>query len=302
MAHLVNPLKIFSRPEYLFRPSQIFRRFQRLFYKPSSQGVIVPLPWGGKIKVYPFECVGAGIYAYGVFDLIVPETAARLMDSGEVGVDIGANIGFVSLLMAKKALPAGKVLAFEPHPKNFETLMENKAINQPMSASLEIYPMALGAKSLAGELLLPLGFEGNTGTARLASQVEEPGVRLPIQIETLDRFTNSVEKVHFCKIDVEGMELEVLQGAEALMRRKGIRDIVYEDVGRGNKRLQRFLQGHGYELFSLHTDLLKPRLARFSERKSFRVGVEGENFLATLDPDRARKRFASFGWKALRKG
>ena len=175
-------------------------------------------------------------------------------------------------------------------------------MNQPMAASLEIYQVALGAKRLAGELLLPPGFERNAGTARLASHVEEPGVRLPIQIETLDRITNSVEKVHFCKIDVEGLELEVLQGAEALMRRKGIRDIVYEDVGGENKRLQRFLLGHGYELFSLHTNLLKPHLAGFGERRGFKVGVEGENFLATLDPDRAKKRFTSFGWKALRRG
>jgi len=262
----------------------------------------VRLPWGGKIKVCPVECVGAGIWCYGIFDLIVPEAVARLLDSGEVCADVGANIGLVSLLMAKKTGSKGAVLAFEPHPQNFSILGENKLMNILHAESLHLFKVALGSERGSGALLTPCGFSTNTGTAKLAApQDNKNAEKIPVRVETLDDAAAAFKEVHLCKIDVEGGELDVLMGAKRLIDRKGIRDILYEDVGRNNKPLHVFLTKHGYTLFSLHTDFLKPRIENWEKQKGFNLGIEGENFLATLNPERVKKRFSSLGWKALQR-
>ena len=203
--------------------------------------------------------------------------------------------------MARKVGPEGVVLAFEPHPLVFAMLEQNKAMNSLEAKSLRLFKVALGATKGSGELFAPEGFETNTGTARLAKAEEAGAGKMTVQIETLDDVAAQYKTIHLCKVDVEGGELEVFQGAERLINQGGIRDIVYEDVGRRNKQLQAFLIQRGYNLFSLHTDFLKPRLENWNAEEPFKVGIEGENFLATLDPERARKRFAALGWKALRK-
>src|SRR4051812_615162 len=96
-----NILNYLRRPEYVFRPRQVWRRFRRLGTSPQAVEKVT-LPWGAAVNVRPNENVGSGIYYYGIFDRIVPETIYRLADSNELSMEVGANIGQNCSLMAFK--------------------------------------------------------------------------------------------------------------------------------------------------------------------------------------------------------
>ena len=297
----MNPLKIFLRPEYLFRPRQILHRLKRVYQAPKPSGEIVVLPWGDSIKVFTNEIIGSGIWCYGVFDLIVGEAILRLLEKGETALDIGANIGQFSTLMARRVGLNGKVFSFEPHSDLYHELVTNCSLYINTQKTLRAHNSALGKNSGSGTLIIPKEFGGNRGTSKVGTDGPKDGDTFKIKIETLDEVCEALRSIGVCKIDVEGHEAEVLKGAARTLRQKKIRDIIYEDVGLANKELRAILIEAGYTIFSLHTDIIKPRISALAGKKRFKKGQGGENFVATLEPDRAIRRFNAVGWKTLRK-
>src|ERR1700694_2916484 len=121
---MLNPLKLLSRPEYLFRQRQMIRRLKRIG-KARPELLDVKLQWVAVVTIHTGEKIGAAIYYYGISDKVVSEAIWRLLDRSEVAVEIGANIGQNCSLMAVKTGIAGRVLAFEPHPEIFGELKRN---------------------------------------------------------------------------------------------------------------------------------------------------------------------------------
>ena len=119
-------LRIFSKPEYLLRPAQIVRRLVRSLSGHGAMEKVV-LPWGLSIRVSPNEVIGASIWKSGLFELGVSECLWRLLDAGETALDVGANIGYMTCLLARRAGVGGKVIALEPHPQIFTELDDNVA-------------------------------------------------------------------------------------------------------------------------------------------------------------------------------
>src|SRR6266487_6888965 len=115
-----------NKPEYWFRPGQLFQKllFELGRYSSKFSGR-VRLPWGIEISVNPHETTGKSLLTHGVYELAVSEFLWRLTDPGDHCLDIGANIGYVTSLLAAKAGQSGKVSSFEPHPQVFERLTEN---------------------------------------------------------------------------------------------------------------------------------------------------------------------------------
>ena len=295
----MNISKFFTRPEYLFRPKQVIRRFKRIFNPPINSDIAVPLAWGGNITVNPCETIGAGIYWYGVFDLIVAEVITRLLDKDETSLDIGANIGQFSILMAKLVGSNGSVLSFEPHPVLFKKLNHNLE-EQLKLGVVRVYNIAIGESTTEGFLLEAEGFLGNQGISRVDLNNCEEAVRHKINIEKIDNIVSN-NKIGLLKMDVEGFEEFVLRGASNLLEKKSIRDIIYEDLDIQNSKVTNVLIQSGYTIFSLHTDVLKPRISPLKKEIVFKRNQEGENFLATLDPDRAIKRMQRWGYRSLTK-
>lgn len=298
-----NPLKPFTMPEYFFRPSQLWLRMRRLLSgvvagsEPESDRVT--LPWGQTITVRPREVIGAAIWWYGIFDLIVTETIWRLLDEGETALDIGANLGQMTSLMRYRAGSGGKVFAFEPHPTLFAELSAIAEETPPGArlAQTEIHQSALSDHE--GEAFLDLGnqWEGNRGLAKVVG--EAAGSSLKIQLATLDRILPPDTKVGVCKIDVEGHESAVFKGAARVLDQRRIRDIIFEDFQPYPSPVHQLLLDHGFTLFSLHSRLWRPVLRPASRSAEFSTR-DGVNYLGTLNPERAGQRFKSSGWFVLR--
>ncbi len=132
---------------------------------------------------------------------------------GAVALDIGANVGAVSLGLAKQAGPGGRIHAFEPAPPNRERLEANLALNTGLARSVEVHPFALGDTS--GTLYWHEE-PGNPGNGWLRHSGD-----VPVPVRTLDDVVPDlgIDRLDFIKIDVEGMEEPVLRGAARTLRR-----------------------------------------------------------------------------------
>ena len=295
----VNVLNYLKRPEYVFRPRQVLNRLSRREKKVPSTAQVT-LPWGVTVRVSPGENVGSDIFYFGIFDRIVPETIYRLTDEGELAVEAGANIGQNCSLLAYRTGCGGRVMAFEPHPEIFEELKSN--VNQwpeRIRRNVQLENVALG--EIAGEAWLAegSGFDTNRGAASISNDSTAAGRRHKVALNKLDQYLPAPAKVGVCKIDVEGHEHAVLKGAQHTLERGGIRDIIFEDFNPKPSPVTEFLTQYGFTIFELHVTWLKPRLNPMNSGNAPHAGHFSSNYLATLAPERARKRFRPPGWRCL---
>ena len=280
------------KPEYLWRPSQILRR---LSFKPSNDPVPLSLPWNCAIKASTAEVIGRSIATQGVYDLPVTEAIMRLADPGDTALDVGANIGYMTLVLALSVGPRGRVLSFEPSPDVLPMLRENVSNWKSLKiAPIEIKTIALSDRDGEGRLGFPAGFDQNWGVASL--EVAEGAV--PVKLGRLDSLES--RGVGVMKVDVEGHEAAVFAGAEKLLAQKLIRDIVFEEHHAYPAGSHKILLEHGYRIFRLARSTW--RLLLLPADAPPRQAYLPSNFLATTDSSRAESRCSAPGWYALSTG
>lgn len=138
------------------------------------------------------------------------ENLLELIAEGKTVIDIGANVGNVSLEAAQKVGSHGVIHAFEPDPNNYERLMRNLELNDFHN----IIPNNLGLGHQAGEYIMATVAEGNQGMNRIVTKTGENHDLVQVQIGTLDSYVeeHQLNEVSLIKIDVEGFEFEVLKG------------------------------------------------------------------------------------------
>lgn len=260
----------------------------------------VLLPWKLPLRIRPAENIGHAVWTTGAYELVVSETFWRLLDPGETALDVGANIGYHTSILALRAGPAGRVWAFEPHPEIFGDLSGNVV---GWSADRRVAPVELRQLALSsqpGEAQLHVGgeFEQNRGTASLAHGDGAGGRCITVPLARLDDVLPLATKAGVMKVDVEGHELGVLEGAPSLFGEQRVRDLVFEEFGTLPTPVSQWLTSHGYHLFKL--------LKRWNGVKLEEPGGptpfspwEAPNYLATCAPERARARLAPSGWQCL---
>jgi FkbM family methyltransferase len=144
---------------------------------------------------------------------------ARVLQPGMIAFDVGANLGYYTLLFANRVGPAGRVVAVEPNPQTFDTLSETVLLNG-YSGMVTLIPAA--AASRPGdtvELFVPLGEPKNATIAFPANN--RPAERVTaVNTTSVDELAKDLAQVDFVKIDVEGAEHAVLEGMAATIERR----------------------------------------------------------------------------------
>jgi FkbM family methyltransferase len=288
-----------NKPYYLLRPSQVIRRIAQARRHPPDAFVTAKLPWGVEMEVLPGEVVGSSIWRTGVFELPVSETIARLLDPGELAVDAGANIGYMSSLMASRVGTDGEVIAFEPHPRLCEVLTSNaRRWRQGRMGAVTVRELAL-SNSLGRRLLATTEeFSSNMGTATLES-VGAPETSIDVRAVTLDEEIGA-RTVALLKLDVEGHELAALEGASRLLAGGAIRDVIFEEEEALPTPVSQLLESAGFSLFGLQQRLLGPRLVAATSELAHPLW-DAPTYLATRCPARAVERMRSRGWLLFRR-
>lgn len=155
---------------------------------------------------------------------------AKMTDTlqpNDVVFDIGANIGVVSLLLAKgRPGQCVRVHSFEPEPANAAKLRRNIELNNE-SGAVTVHPFALGAA--AGKFTLFVSGEAGTGTHSLLEGTSAGKTPIEIDVCTCDEFLRQQQLVPtVVKIDVEGAEGDVLKGMDQTLRSGSIRELFIE--------------------------------------------------------------------------
>lgn len=193
-------------------------------------------------------------YRSGGNELAVQHALVDELDDGAVLYDIGANVGFFSLISARAVGPTGVVYAFEPVPANVEALEANRARND--LPNLVVVPMAIGATTAVCTLYL----DQHPGGATLSKADGSPGARhLEVPVVTVDDLVRSgaCRPPDVVKIDVEGAEPAVLEGMSSTARARHPTIICEVDAAtrEGAERkagvITDVLEGWGYRLHRL---------------------------------------------------
>ncbi len=145
----------------------------------------------------------------------------RVLGPGMVAVDVGANLGFHTLGMARRVGPTGRVHAFEPDPHHFRLLA--RAVAESGCTNVELHEAAVSDTAGTAQLFLAAA---NRGDNRLVAAAES---RAHVSVRTVpvDDVVAPEPRVDLIKIDAQGAEVEVLRGMRATLRdRAGVRLLV----------------------------------------------------------------------------
>ncbi|MFH1656592.1 MAG: FkbM family methyltransferase [Candidatus Nealsonbacteria bacterium] len=191
----------------------------------------------------------------------------KIVKKGNVVVDLGANIGYFTLLAAKLVGPSGKVYAFEPEPKNFNYLKDNIKINNYNHVFLN--QKAVSDKQGITKLFICSYDTGHhTINQNKGIEVYSSGREIQeksIEIETIildDFLRDKTNKVDILKIDVEGAELLAVKGMKGILEKNRNIKILLEffpllikEMGSSPKELMRILvREHGFNVFVVGQD------------------------------------------------
>lgn len=288
-----------SKPHLVFRPRQTLTRVREARSSGARPERMVVLPWGASIECRRDEHIGSGLARMAVYDLAVSEVLARLIDPGETVVDAGANIGYMTSLMAWRAGASGHVLSFEPNPQVLERLQRNVSRwrMRERYAAISVFDVALSESEGRAVLRAGADFAQAMGTASLTEYADNAAITWDVDTRRLDDYVRG-RQIGVLKLDVESHELSVLRGTSDALAQRQIRDLLLEDHEAGPSDKLRFLQDRGFTLFGLDQRLLRPSATR-ELRPRRRVAYDPQTYLATLDPDRASKRLRAIGWTCL---
>ncbi len=285
----MNLQRFFNKPEYFFRPGQLFVRLKKGLWSVKKHDQSLQI-LGGTFQVKENETIGKALLHFGVYDLALTEVLWRLLETGDRVADIGANIGYFSLIMGHRVGSYGRVYCFEPHPQ----IQKKWTQHLRRWSQCQLFPVGLSSSKSEMNLYIPQDFDKNEGVASL--EKKEGALTIKVPVLTLDEVLLSTE-VDLIKIDVEGHELEVLKGATRIL--ETVSNILFEDFQGEKSPVVAFLRAKGFQVYRIHKGFRGVQLLEVEAANSLPLW-EPPNYLATKKIDDVKKKLAAKGWKSLR--
>ena len=205
---------------------------------------------GNKMFLDPGDSLELSIR--GIYGELDTEIVKNEIKPGDIVIDVGANIGYYTLIFAQLVGNTGKVIAFEPETKNFEILKKNIAINNLSNVILE-KKIVSNAKGKTKLFLANSGIVGHhtNPTIHNTNYIEVDSITLDDYLHE----NNLSEKINFLKIDVEGAEIKVLDGAKTILKNQDLKIFtefnrkVIEKLDMDPKNFLSILTDNGFKLF-----------------------------------------------------
>lgn len=179
-------------------------------------------------------------YLLGTSEPQTQDAIAKYVKPGGVFYDLGANVGFLTVIGAKLAGPRGRVVAFEPLPANAELVRHNAKING--FTNVEVLEVAVSASSSQGRLQLA----AEPTQAKLAEDSGAAGETISVEIVSIDELVaqGKIPPPDFMKIDIEGAEVDALRGMERTL--KEAQPVIILDTHATHLEVAAFLTERGY--------------------------------------------------------
>lgn len=195
----------------------------------------------GRFMYFPHDFyIGGALERYGEYIESETQRILRMINPGDVVVEVGANIGAHTIPIAKKVTDRGRVFAFEPQRIIFHMLCGNLAMNGIWNTFVDRIAISDEASVLH---VPPINYAmpGNFGAAEMCSEGE------PVHSMRIDDM--GFKRLDLLKIDVEGMELRVLKGAIDTL--EALRPVLFFENDRNELQvpLCEWLEALGYDLY-----------------------------------------------------
>ena len=228
------------------------------------QGQIVKLFNGLDIEVDPRDFVCSNIVSYGVWESDTVFFFQRWLKPGMTFIDAGAHIGQYSMIASLCVGPEGRVHAFEPHPGLFDVLERN--IKRLSHTNVITNWLALGRITESRQLYLH-SVDNLGSTSLIPDESDRDSPTVPVKVIPLDEYvtTNAIQRIDLLKIDVEGAELEALEGAQQTLENNQeiILMVEFYDCnarrfGHSLNELESWLRKMGFHLYSISFHGLVP--------------------------------------------
>lgn len=220
------------------------------------------------------DYVGRSVKYFGDLDPKVTWVVQKVLQPGDIALDIGANLGLVSFKMLERVGGSGKVIAFEPQSRMTAYLTQSIARNDV--DNLHVHKTGLGDRTATLRLSIP---ETNAGSASFVARDTARSSRVEeVPVTTLDDFheRHGLDGVRLIKIDVEGFEPQVFAGGRNFFSTVKPDVVVFEEnrKGDGVPETVSIVQSYGYDVFSL------PKVWFSVALRPYRPGAEAHDFVA----------------------
>lgn len=188
-------------------------------------------------------------YLTGDAEPEVQQALAELIEPGQTVYDVGANIGFFTILCSRLVGPQGKVYAFEPVPENVVTLCHNIALNK--LTNVIVVEQALSASTGTAEMFVSPWSAFHSLNVDGASKRENHGPdggQITVATVALDEFVqgDGISAPDLIKLDVEGAELLVVEGMRETLR--SVQPLLLVEVHDTNREYAEFVDSIDYSV------------------------------------------------------
>lgn len=240
-----------------FRLSAFYRLYRARSAESRALFENAALHFAPKIRMelHPTDEGHAHIAFAGFYELPLTRLIMSLARPGGLLVDVGANYGYFSLLWAA-ANPSNTVIAAEASPRNHAALLRNVERNG-LGDRIAVGSNALGRENCL--MHFEVGSDEQTGWGGLTHEASVPGIE--VTVTTLDETIPKETEIAVLKIDVEGADTWVLEGARELLQRRRIAHLMFEEnqkrmtaLGIERGTAQRILRDTGYEVVAFEDD------------------------------------------------
>ncbi len=244
----IKPIPAIVRAGYVYVAKRAWKHVSRNPVKIDLDNV-------GTMFLEPWDYVPSRLFFFGTWEPSMSRAMQRVGQDGMVALDIGANIGYYTLLLAGITGPKGRVFAFEPVPSIRAKLESNVAANG--LSNVQIFPYGVSDQIEKRNFTF---VESNSGASFLGD-VSDNGIELRRISDLLDDETLS--RIRIVKIDVEGMENKVLASILTILDKFPVDVAIFSEV-RYNDEIKGLLdqfRSAGFEIYLLENDY---RLMRYA--------------------------------------
>lgn len=198
--------------------------------------LLIKTIWGGKLLISNKDMsLMPDLVANGVIEGPLTKYLISNVKEGDTVIDVGANVGYFSILAGHKVGSTGKVIAFEANDFTFSFLRDNISINY-LQDRVSLFNKAIYSNEEMISFFTTDRFFGNASIHKPNDEyydyflVDEGLVEKKVPAISLDKFVHDIgiELVNYVKIDIEGGEFHCLLGMEELIQSKKVETIIFE--------------------------------------------------------------------------
>lgn len=176
-----------------------------------KQPIVKDVPGLGQMKLEPWDLIDSRIFFFDVWEPAVSRFMREAIRPGMVVADVGANIGYYTLLMSRAVGPEGHVFAVEPSPEIRARLEDALARNRV--SNVTIVPYGISDRAERRSFILS---SANLGASRFGAVTEgDEGIELRRLADVIP--ADMLPRLGFIKVDVEGMEAAVMRDIAAML-------------------------------------------------------------------------------------